>query len=59
MPDALGAIAETLPSYGVVQVGQSVAGGLALPVAALVVLVAWTVGASGLAALAWRRVVAR
>jgi ABC-2 type transport system permease protein len=59
MPDALGAIAETLPSYGVVQVGQSVAGGLPLPAAALVVLVAWTVGAGGLAAVAWRRVVAR
>ena len=59
MPDALGAIAETLPSYGAVQVGQSVAGGHALPAAALVVLAAWTVGAGALAALAWRRVVAR
>jgi ABC-2 type transport system permease protein len=59
MPDALGAIAETLPSYGVVQVGQSVAGGHALPAAALVVLAAWTVGAGALAALAWRRVLTR
>jgi ABC-2 type transport system permease protein len=59
MPDALGAIAETLPSYGMVQVGQSVVGGHALPAAALVVLAAWTVGAGALAALAWQRVVAR
>jgi ABC-2 type transport system permease protein len=59
MPDALGAIAETLPSYGVVQVGQSAAAGRALPAAALVVLAAWTVGAGALAALAWRRVLTR
>jgi ABC-2 type transport system permease protein len=59
LPDALGAIAETLPSYGLVQVGQSVAGGLSLPASALVVLAAWTLGAGALAALAWRRVVTR
>jgi ABC-2 type transport system permease protein len=59
MPDALAAIAETLPSYSVVQVGESVAGGHSLPAAALVVLAAWTAGAGALAALAWRRVVAR
>jgi ABC-2 type transport system permease protein len=59
MPEALGAVAELLPSYGVVQVGESVAGGLSLPAAALAVLAAWTVGAGALAALAWRRVVAR
>jgi ABC-2 type transport system permease protein len=59
MPDALGAIAETLPSYGVVQVGQSVAGGSSLPASAVAVLAAWTVGAGALAALAWRRVVTR
>ena len=41
------------------QVGQSVAGGHALPASALVVLAAWTVGAGALAALAWRRVVTR
>jgi ABC-2 type transport system permease protein len=57
MPDALGAIAETLPSYGVVQVGQSVAGGRSQSASAVVVLAAWTVGAGSLAALAWRRVV--
>jgi ABC-2 type transport system permease protein len=59
LPQVLGAIAELLPSYGVVQVGQSVAGGHSLPTAALVVLAAWTVGAGALAALAWRRVVTR
>jgi ABC-2 type transport system permease protein len=59
MPEALGAVAELLPSYGVVQVGESVAGGLSLPAAALAVLAAWTVGAGALAALAWRRVAAR
>ncbi len=57
MPDALAAIAETLPSYGVVQVGESVATGDTLPASALVVLAAWTAGAGALAALAWRRVV--
>jgi ABC-2 type transport system permease protein len=59
MPDALGAIAENLPSYGVVQVGQSVAGGYALPASALIVVAAWTLAAGALAALAWRRVVTR
>ena len=59
MPDALGAIAETLPSYGVVQVGQSVAGGFSPAASAVVVLITWTVGAGALAALAWRRVVTR
>jgi ABC-2 type transport system permease protein len=59
MPDALAAIAETLPSYGVVQVGESVAAGRSLSASALVILAAWTVGAGALAALAWRRVLAR
>jgi ABC-2 type transport system permease protein len=59
LPDALAAVARTLPSYGVVQVGGSVAGGGSLPAAALVLLATWTVGAGTLAALAWRRVVAR
>jgi ABC-2 type transport system permease protein len=57
MPDALAAVARTLPSWGVVQVGESVAGGRSLPASALVVLAAWTAGAGALAALAWRRVV--
>ncbi len=59
MPDALAAVARTLPSYGVVQVGESVTGGLSLPATAVAVLAAWTVGAGGIAALAWRRVVTR
>lgn len=59
MPDALAAIARTLPSYGIVRVGWSAAGGDLLPVSALAVVVAWTVGAGALAALAWRRVVSR
>jgi ABC-2 type transport system permease protein len=59
LPDTLAAISRALPSWGVVQVGESVAGGASLPAAALVVLAAWTVGAGALAALAWRRVVTR
>jgi ABC-2 type transport system permease protein len=57
LPDTLAAIAETMPSYGVVQVGWSAAAGDTLPAAAAAVLAAWTVGAGALAALAWRRVV--
>lgn len=59
MPDALAAISSALPSWGVVQVGESVAAGRSLSASDLVVLAAWTVGAGALAALAWRRVLAR
>jgi ABC-2 type transport system permease protein len=59
LPDTLAAISRALPSYGVVQVGESVAGGHSLSATAVVVLAAWTVGAGALAALAWRRVVTR
>jgi ABC-2 type transport system permease protein len=59
MPDLLAAISRALPSWGVVQVGESGAAGDTLPASALVVLAAWTVGAGALAALAWRRVLAR
>jgi ABC-2 type transport system permease protein len=59
MPDALAAVARALPSYGVVQVGEHVTGASALSPSALAVLAAWIVGATALAALAWRRVVAR
>jgi ABC-2 type transport system permease protein len=59
MPDALATISRALPSWGVVQVGESVVGGFSLSASALVVLAAWTVGAGALAALAWRRVLAR
>ena len=58
MPDLLAAISRALPSWGVVQVGESVAAGRSLSASALVILAAWTVGAGALAALAWRRVVA-
>jgi ABC-2 type transport system permease protein len=59
LPDVLAAISRALPSWGVVQVGESVAAGRSLSASALVVLAAWTVGAGALAALAWRRVLAR
>ena len=59
MPDVLATISRSLPSWGVVQVGESVAAGRSLSASALVVLAAWTVGAGALAALAWRRVLAR
>jgi ABC-2 type transport system permease protein len=59
LPKVLAAVARNLPSYGVVQVGESVTGGQSLPASALAVLAAWTVGAGALAALAWRRVVTR
>lgn len=59
MPDLLAAISRALPSWGVVQVGESVAAGRSLSASALVVLATWTVGAGALAALAWRRVLAR
>jgi ABC-2 type transport system permease protein len=59
MPDVLAAVAEVLPSYGIVQVGWSSASSDAIPLAAVAVLVGWTVGAGTVAALAWRRVVAR
>ena len=59
MPDLLAAISRALPSWGVVQVGESVAAGRSLSASALVVLTAWTGGAGGLAALAWRRVLTR
>lgn len=59
MPDSLAAVAKTLPSYGIVQVGWSAASGDSIPISAVAVLAAWTVGAGALAALAWRRSVTR
>jgi ABC-2 type transport system permease protein len=59
LPDALAALSRNLPSYGVIQVGQSAAGGNPVSVSAVAVLAAWTVGAGALAALAWRRSVTR
>ncbi len=59
MPDALAAVSKSLPSYGLVEMGWSIAGGDAIPVSAIAVLIAWTVGAGALAAVAWRRVMSR
>jgi ABC-2 type transport system permease protein len=59
MPDTLAAIARTLPSYGIVQIGWAAATGDGLPASALAVVAGWTVAAGALAALAWRRVVTR
>jgi ABC-2 type transport system permease protein len=59
MPDALAAVSRSLPSYGMVEVGWSTAGGEPVPVSAVAVLAAWTAGAGALAALAWRRVMSR
>jgi ABC-2 type transport system permease protein len=59
LPEMLAAISRALPSWGVVQVGESVAAGRSLSASAVVVLAAWTLGAGALAALAWRRVLAR
>jgi ABC-2 type transport system permease protein len=59
LPDALATVARALPSYGVIQVGQSAASGDLIPGSAVAVLAAWTLAAGALAALAWRRVLAR
>jgi ABC-2 type transport system permease protein len=59
MPDALAAIATTLPSYGITQIGWSLAGGDPIPPAATAVAVAWTLGGRRRAALAWRHVSTR
>jgi ABC-2 type transport system permease protein len=59
MPDVLAAVSRTLPSYGLVELGWSIAGGDTVPASAVAVLVAWTAGAGALAALAWRRVMSR
>ncbi len=59
MPDVLAAVSRTLPSYGLVELGWSIAGGDIVPASAVAVLVAWTAGAGALAAVAWRRVVSR
>jgi ABC-2 type transport system permease protein len=59
MPEVVAVAGRSLPSHGIVAVGNSIAGGTAVPASAIAVLVAWTVGAGGLAALAWRRVMSR
>jgi ABC-2 type transport system permease protein len=57
LPDTLASLARHLPSFGVIQVGQSAASGGPVPPSAIAVLTAWTVAAGALAALAWRRAV--
>jgi hypothetical protein len=59
MPDVLAAVGRSLPSHGIVSVGDSIAVGTSIPGSAIFVLAAWTAGAGALAALAWRRVVSR
>lgn len=59
LPGVLATISRALPSYGVVQVGWSAAGGQTLSLSAVAVLAAWTAGAGALAAVAWRRVLGR
>ena len=59
MPDALAAVARTLPSYGVVAVSENVTGASPLLASAAALLAACTVGAGALATLAWRRIVTR
>ncbi|HZA74987.1 MAG TPA: ABC transporter permease [Acidimicrobiales bacterium] len=59
MPDAVAAIGERLPSNAVINVGWATASGDPIPASAIAVLTAWTLGAGGLAALAWRRVISR
>lgn len=59
LPDLLATISRSLPSDGVIQVGQSAATGDPVSASALAVLTAWTLGAGALAALAWRRTVTR
>ena len=55
MPDALAAIARTLPSNGLINVGEGVAAGSSIPASAPALLGAWTAGAGALGAFAWRR----
>jgi ABC-2 type transport system permease protein len=55
MPDVLAAISRKLPSSGILEIGDSVARGVAVPASAPVLLVAWTAVSGVLAALAWRR----
>jgi ABC-2 type transport system permease protein len=59
MPDVLAAVGRSLPSHGIVAVGDSVALGTVIPGSAIAVLAAWTAAAGSLAVLAWRRVMSR
>lgn len=55
MPDVLAAISRKLPTTGILEIGDSVAGGVAIPASAPALLAAWTAVSGVLAALAWRR----
>jgi ABC-2 type transport system permease protein len=55
MPDVLAAISRKLPSSGILEIGDSVTRGVAIPTSALMLLSLWTVATGVLAALAWRR----
>jgi ABC-2 type transport system permease protein len=59
MPDVVAAIGEQLPSNGVIELGWSAAANDPVPAPAIALLTAWTIGAGGLAALAWRRVITK
>jgi ABC-2 type transport system permease protein len=59
MPDALAAVANTLPSAGLIELGESIAIADPIPASAVAVLVTWTAAAGALAALSWRRVLTR
>ncbi len=55
MPDVLAALSRKLPSSGILEIGDSVARGVAVPASAPALLAAWTAALGVLAALAWRR----
>ena len=55
MPDVLAAISRKLPSSGILEIGNSVARGFAVPASAPALLAAWTALSGVLAVLAWRR----
>jgi ABC-2 type transport system permease protein len=55
MPDVLAAVSRKLPSSGILEIGDSVARGVAIPASAPTLLAAWTAALGVLAALAWRR----
>jgi ABC-2 type transport system permease protein len=55
MPDVLAAVSRKLPSSGILEIGDSVARGVAIPASAPTLLATWTAALGVLAALAWRR----
>jgi ABC-2 type transport system permease protein len=55
MPDVLAAISRKLPSSGILEIGNGVAGGNSIPGSAPALIAAWTAVAGALAALAWRK----